>query len=177
VKVGDRVGKVKFTDIRALPRSLDDFGPKKAIVLVFTNTSCPVAQRYLPILQRMERDYREKGVQFIAVNVAEDDTIVAMATQAVKFDVDFPFVKDFDGSCARTLGVTRTPEAVVVDGEKRIRYRGRIDDQFRLRGVRKEATTHELKDAIDAVLAGKAVATPETEVDGCAITFPKAQAA
>jgi thiol-disulfide isomerase/thioredoxin len=173
VKVGDRVGKLKFTDIRSLPRTLEDFGAKKAFVLVLVNTSCPVAQRYLPTLQAMEKEYRGKDVQFVAVNSAEEDTLIAMATHAVKFEVEFPVVKDFDASVARAVGATRTPEAVVLDGEKRLVYRGRIDDQFRLRGVRKDATTHELKDAIDAVLAGKKVETPETEVDGCAITFPK----
>ena len=173
VKIGDRVGKLRFTDIRSLPRTLDDFGAKKAYVLVFTNTSCPVAQRYLPVLQSMEKEYRDRGVQFVAVNSAEEDTLIATATQAVKFEVEFPFVKDFDAAVARAVGATRTPEAVVLDGEKRLVYRGRIDDQFRLRGVRKEPTARELKDAIDAVLAGKPVKTPETEVDGCAITFPK----
>jgi thiol-disulfide isomerase/thioredoxin len=173
VKVGDRVGKLRFTDIRSLPRTLDDFGPKKAYVLVFTNTSCPVAQRYLPVLQALEQEYRGKDVQFVALNAAEEDTIIAMATQAVKHEMEFPFAKDFDAACARALGVTRTPECVVLDGEKRIVYRGRIDDQYRLGGVRKEPTSRDLKDALDAVLAGKKVANPETEVDGCAITFPK----
>src|SRR5262249_51520324 len=163
----DRVGKLKFTDTRSLPRTLDDFGAKKAFVLVFTNTTCPVAQRYLPVLQAMEKEYRAKDVQFVAVNAAEGGTIVGIATQAVKFDIEFPFAKDLGGVWARPLGVTRTPEAVVLDAEKTIRYRGRIDDQYRLGGVRKEATTHELKEAIDAVLAGKKLATPETEVDGC----------
>src|SRR5262245_66029777 len=100
VKVGDRVGKLKFTDIRSLPRTLDDFGAKKAFVLVFTNTTCPVAQRYLPVLQELEKEYREKDVQYVAVNAAEDDTIIGIATQAVKFDIEFPFVKDFGGACA-----------------------------------------------------------------------------
>ncbi len=171
VKVGTRVEKLSFTDIRSLPRTLDDFGAKKVYVLVFTNTSCPVVQRYLPTLQSLSAQY--KDVQFAAVNAAEEDTIVAMATQAVRYEVDFPFVKDFGGKCAKALGVTRTPEAVVLDAERRIRYRGRIDDQYRLGGVKKEPTSRDLKDAVEAVLAGREVAKPETEVDGCPITFPK----
>jgi thiol-disulfide isomerase/thioredoxin len=171
VKPGDRIAKMRFTDIRSLQRSLSDFGEKKAFVLVFINTTCTVAKRYLPTLQTLEREYRAKDVQFVAVNAAEEDSIIDMATQAVKYDLDFPFVKDFDGSCAHALGVKRTPEAVILDGEKRLRYRGRIDDQFRLGGVRKEPTTHDLKDARDSVLAGRKVATPETDVDGCPITF------
>src|SRR5262249_36305450 len=154
VNVGDKIGKLKFTDIHSLPRTLDDFGEKKAYVLVFTNTSCPLAQRYLPTLQALEREYRDKGVQFVAVNAAEEDSVVAMATQAVRHEVEFPFVKDFDGSCARTLGVRRTPESVVLDADKHLRYRGRIDDQYRLGGARKAATNHDLKVAIEAVLAG-----------------------
>jgi thiol-disulfide isomerase/thioredoxin len=170
VKIGEAVGKLRFTDIRYLRRTLDDFGPKKAFVLVFTNTSCPLVQRYLPTLQTLAGQYKE--VQFVALNAAEEDSIIAMATQAVQFDMDIPFVKDQNAVCARALGVTRTPEGVVLDGERRLRYRGRIDDQYRLGGARKEPTSHDLKDALDAVLAGKNVARAETEVDGCPITFP-----
>jgi peroxiredoxin len=172
-KIGEKVGPLKFTDIRYLPRTLDDFGPKKAVVLVFTNTSCPLAQRYLPTLQSLHAGYKDRGVQVVAVNAAEEDSVVAMATQAVKCDCDFPFVKDFGGAAALALGVKRTPTAVVIDADKRLRYRGRIDDQYRLGGNRPTPTRSELKDAIDAVLAGGTVVTPETEVDGCPITFPK----
>jgi len=173
VKIGDRIGKLKFTDIRYLPRTLDDFGPRKAFVLVFTNASCPLAKRYLPVLQTLAHDYASKEVQFIALNAAEEDSIIAMATQAVQHEVEFPFVKDAGGVCARTLGVRRTPEVVVLDGDRRLRYRGRIDDQYRLGGARAAATRHDLKEALDAVLAGREVAITETEVDGCPITFPR----
>jgi thiol-disulfide isomerase/thioredoxin/mono/diheme cytochrome c family protein len=172
-KVGDLIGKLRFTDIRYLARTLDDFGKKKAFVLVFTNTSCPLAKRYFPTLQALAKEYRDRDVQFAAINPADEDSIVAMATQAVQHDVEFPFVKDQGGAAARALGVRRTPEAVVLDAEKRLCYRGRIDDQYRLGGARKEPTTFDLKDALEAVLAGRKVANPETEVDGCPITFAK----
>jgi mono/diheme cytochrome c family protein/thiol-disulfide isomerase/thioredoxin len=172
VNLGDRIRKLKFTDIHYLPRTLADLGSKKAFVLAFTNTTCPLAQRYLPVLQALARDYQSKGVQFIAVNAAEEDSILAMATQAVRCEVEFPCVKDFDAACARLLGVRRTPEVVVLDGEHRLRYRGRIDDQYRLSGVRAAPTRRDLKEALDAVLAGREPAIPETEVDGCPITLP-----
>jgi thiol-disulfide isomerase/thioredoxin len=172
-KIGDTIGKFTFTDIRSLPRSLGDFGEKKAYVLVFFNNSCPLALRYLPVLQAMEKEYRAKGVQFIALNAAEEDSLIDMATLGVKHDLEFPLAKDFDGDCAKALGVKRTPEVAVLDAAKKLVYRGRIDDQYRLGGVRKEATTHDLKDAIEAVLAGKKVENAETNVDGCPITFPQ----
>ena len=169
-KVGTKIDKLKFIDIRYLPRTLADFGPKKAFVLVFTNTTCPVARRYLPVMQGLAKEYAAQDVQFVAVNSAEEDSIVAMATQAVQHDVEFPFVKDAGGACALALGVLSLPEVVVLDGEHRLRYRGRIDDQYRLAGTRAAPTRHDLKEALDAVLAGRDVAVAETEVDGCPIT-------
>jgi peroxiredoxin len=173
VKIGDKVERLRFKDIRYLSRSLDDFGKKKAYVLVFTTASCPVAARYLPTLTRLEKEYRGKGVQFVAVNVGPDDSVVAMAAQAVKYDVPFPFVKDFAGKCAPAVGVKRTPGVALLDADRRLRYRGRIDDQYRVSGARAKATRNDLKEAIDAVLAGREVAVKETEVDGCLITAPR----
>jgi hypothetical protein len=173
VQVGARVANLNFKDIRYLPRSLDDFPRARAFVLVFTNTTCPLVQRYLPALKKLEKDYRARGVQFLALNVGPDDSIVAMASQAVRHGVEFPFVKDFGGRCARALGVRRTPEVVVLDGERRIRYRGRIDDQYRLGGTRPAPTRRDLREALGAVLAGRAVRVRETPVDGCLITFPR----
>ena len=147
-KLGDPIGKLAFKDIRYVPRSLDDFRSSKTIVLLFTTTKCPIAQRYLPALKRLDADYRERGVQFVAVNVGPDDTITDMAEQAVRHGVEFPFVKDLDGSCVRATGVTRTPEVIVLDADRRLRYRGRIDDQYRLGGARDTATRNDLKDAI-----------------------------
>jgi thiol-disulfide isomerase/thioredoxin len=172
VKVGDRIGKLRFTDIRYLPRTLDDFDARKAYVLVFTNTSCPLVRRYLPVLKSLAQEYAPKGVQFLAIDAADDDSIVAIATQAVQHELDFPTVRDAGGMCARALGVRRTPEAVVLDGDKRLRYRGRIDDQYRLGGARPAPTRRDLKEAIDAVIAGRDIAVAETEVEGCPITFP-----
>lgn len=170
VGIGSRVSDLRFKDIRYLPRTLDDFGSKKAYVLVFTNTSCPIVQRYLPVLNRLDADYRAKGVQFVAVNVGPDDSIIDMATQAVQHECTFPFVKDFDQMTVKALGVERTPEVVVLDATKTIRYRGRIDDRYRLGGTRDEPTREDLKLALDAIVDGKEVEVKTTPVDGCAIT-------
>ena len=67
--IGSEVPNLKFKDIRYLTRSLKDFGEKKAIVLVFTNTTCPLAQKYWPKLKRLDEQYRKEGVQFVSVNV------------------------------------------------------------------------------------------------------------
>jgi thiol-disulfide isomerase/thioredoxin len=170
VKIGAAVEKLTFKDIRYSTRTIDDLPKSKAYVLVFTNTTCPLVRRYLPALNKLEKSYRAKGVQFVGVNVGPEDSIREMAAHAVEHDVEFPVVKDRGARCARALGVERTPEVVVLDGQRKLRYRGRIDDQYRLGGARAKPTRHDLKEAIDAVLAGKEVAVAETPVDGCAIT-------
>ena len=174
VKIGAKIDDLHFKDIRYLSRSLSDFGDKKAFVLVFVDSGCPLAAKYLPVLQRLESAYRDKDVQFVAVNSGPSDTIVTMAAQAVEFNVEFPFVKDAEYKVADALGVERTPEVVVLDGKRTLRYRGRIDDQYRPGGNRAEPTRRDLQAALDAVLAGKEVAVPTTTVDGCLITRPAA---
>ncbi len=174
--IGATAKAFTFKDIRYLPRTLDDLGPHQACVLVFTTTSCPLVQRYLPRLKELSAAYRDRAVQFVAVNVGPDDSIKDIALQALEHQVDFPFVKDFDGQCARALGVQRTPEVVLLDADRHIRYRGRIDNQYRLGGVKPSADRSDLKEAIDDMLAGRKIKKPETPVDGCAITFPVVRA-
>lgn len=170
VKIGDKVDNLAFKDIRYLSRSLNDFRERKAFVLVFSTTTCPLVQRYWPTLKRLESAYRDKGVQFLAINVGEDDSIAAMAAQAIKHEVEFPFVKDFGAICATAVGAKRVPEVVVLDDARKIRYRGRVDDQYRIGGGRPAPTQNDLKDALDAILSGKEVAITETTVDGCIIS-------
>jgi hypothetical protein len=170
VPLGTKVGNPTFTDIRYTQRSLDDFGKQKATVIVFTAVGCPQVPKYLAVLDRLEREYRDKGVQFVAVNVGPADTVVEMAAQAVELGVGIPFVKDFDGRLIDAVGATHTPQVVVLDAERRLCYRGRVDDQYRPGVTRKEPTRHDLKEALEEVLAGKKVSVPETPVDGCLIT-------
>jgi len=169
--IGAEIADLRFKDIRYLPRSLKDFGNNRATVLVFTNASCPIAQKYWPKLRRLDEEYRDRGVQFAAVNVGVDDEIQDVAQQAIDFGVSFPFVKDVDGGCVKALGVTRTPEVVILDADRKLRYRGRIDDQHRLGGSRPDVTEESLKLALEALLSGREIATPETPVDGCLITL------
>lgn len=173
VGVGDQVADITFKDIRYLPRSLGDFEEQKAFVLVCMNTTCPVVQQYIPKLIRMEKEYRDQGVQFLALYTNSADSVLEMAEHALEFDIPFPAVQDIDGKCVEALGVSRTPEVVVLDGDRKLLYRGRIDDQYRTGGAQPKVTEDNLKDALDAVLAGQEVAVKETPVNGCLITPPR----
>ena len=84
VKIGARVGNLGFKDIHYLPRTLDDFAKARVFVLAFTSTSCPVVQRYLPVLKALDKEFHGKDVQFLSINEGADDSIVEVAAQAVQ---------------------------------------------------------------------------------------------
>ena len=171
--MGEKVDDFSFVDLRYLSRTLNEFGEKKAIVIVFTNLDCPIAKRFLPRLKKLDEQYRDQGVQFLSLNVGPNESVVDVAAQALRADIAFPFCKDFDGEAARALGVTRTPEVVVLDSDRRLAYRGRIDASIRFAGVSPKKVREDLREAIDEVLAGRVVSVKETPVDGCLISFPK----
>jgi thiol-disulfide isomerase/thioredoxin len=168
--IGSVVKDLRFKDIRALSRSLDDLGKKKAYVFVFTTTHCPLVKRTMPKLIELDAKFAPQDVQFVAVNVGAGDTIRDVAAQAIEFEAAFPFVKDGDLSCVKALGIERSPEVAVLDVDRRLVYRGRVDDHLRLGGARPEPTRRDLEAALQELLAGRAVSVSETTVDGCLIT-------
>jgi hypothetical protein len=171
-KIGETIVDLRFNDIRALQRSLADLGKPRAYVFVFTSTQCPLVRRTMPKLVELHNRFAIRDVQFVVVNVGPEDTIRDMAAQAIDFEAPFVFVKDADLSCAHALGAERTPEVIVLNAERKLVYRGRIDDQLRLGGTRPEPTRRDLEEALQEVLDGRAVTVAETPVDGCPITKP-----
>ncbi len=173
VPIGTQIQALEFKDIRSLSRSLRDLGQHTGYLFVFTNTTCPLVRRYLPRLASLHESYGEH-VQFVAVNVGPEDSIGAMASFALEFEIPFPIVKDAGGECVAALGVRRTPEVVLLDGEHKLVYRGRIDDQYRLGGVLPNPRRKDLELALQSLIAGEVVEVPETTVDGCQISASQA---
>ncbi|MES2791124.1 MAG: hypothetical protein V4719_16035, partial [Planctomycetota bacterium] len=85
--IGDEIKSLRFKDIRYLPRTLAEFGDRRAYVLVFTNTTCPLAQKYWPKLKRLDAEYRDQQVQFLSVNASQGDDLAEIAQQALDFGV------------------------------------------------------------------------------------------
>jgi peroxiredoxin len=150
--------------------SLADFKDKKAVVVVFTGTECPISNAYLPRLAELHKEYASKGVQFLAVNSNSQDTADVVAAHAKKFEIPFPVLKDDGATVADLLGAKRTPEVVVLDSQRKICYQGRIDDQFGVGYKRGQPTRKDLAVAIAEVLAAKPVAVASTPVAGCLIS-------
>jgi thiol-disulfide isomerase/thioredoxin/mono/diheme cytochrome c family protein len=161
-----------FTDLRWQPRRLAEFGDVPATVLFFATIDCPLVQRYLPRFGRLARSYEDRGVVFVVVHVGAGDPMVDAIGQVTEAAPAAVFAKDFDLALARAAGVDRTGAAVVLDRQRRLVYRGRIDDQHGYSASRTAASREDLQLAIDDALAGRAVAVAETAYQGCRITPP-----
>lgn len=162
------------------PVSLRDLGGKehtplvvgdaKAHVLVFTTTDCPIANGYVPEIGSIAKDFAEQGVRVFAVHVDADLTAEAARKHAKEYDLTVPVLIDTKHALVAATGATRTPEAVVLLPDGSVAYRGRINDLYAGLGKKRPAPkTHDLRDALTAVLAGKPVAHPRTEAIGCSI--------
>lgn len=142
----------------------------KVAVLVFLTTDCPVANRYAPELERIRADVTKLGVTLTLVHVDPDLTEKAAYDHAEEYSLKAPVVIDRAHQLVAATGVSATPEAVVIDSASRIRYRGRINDQFTDFGSsRMTPSTHDLRDAIHAVLEGRKIEPHETKPVGCLI--------
>lgn len=169
---GDTIANLSFKDTHYLNRTLADLRAEKAIVIIFADTGCPLVARYAPTLKKLDADFRGRGVRMVALFVESEEPIAGIAAYGVKHGWAFPCGQDVAGKCAAALGATRTPEAVVLDAQRRLRYRGRIDDQYRPGGTLPQPTTQELRAAIDAVVNGQEGPLPSAPADGCLITIP-----
>jgi peroxiredoxin/mono/diheme cytochrome c family protein len=149
--------------------SLADYSEKPAIVLFFMGTECPLANLYLGELERIGNAYAGK-LQIIGINsnagVAQD----AIAKHIVEYTVPFPVLRDGDAKVADLFGATRTAEVFVLDEERAVRYHGRVDDRFGYTYKREEPRRHDLREALDEMLAGKSISVASTTPAGCLIT-------
>ncbi len=152
--------------------SLASFDDKPVLVLVFVGNGCPTVRLYEERLAELSRKHRDAGIQIALVNsnnahLSPPDTYERMVERAERSALPFPYLKDPDGSLARSCGAICTPHAFAFDAERRLRYRGRIDDS-RTGG---RVTTHDLADAIADMVGGQSVRVPETAPFGCAIVW------
>jgi peroxiredoxin len=168
-KLGRKIDNVAFADFNGKPVSLHAIKDKKAVVVVFLSFECPVSASYSATLAELHKQYRDKGVVFVAIS-ASDDT-AEVRKQADEFKLPFPIYFDPKLDVTDALKATTTPEAFVLDRNFVLRYRGRIDNTWSAR-LKKNASTTEfdLRNALDETLAGKDVTVPATKPIGCPVT-------
>ncbi|MCS1408815.1 MAG: Thiol-disulfide oxidoreductase ResA [Verrucomicrobia subdivision 3 bacterium] len=171
LEIGDQSADFSLYDTKRRLRSLSSYSDAKALALVFTSTECPLVKLYLPTLKTLNESFSNRGVQIVLVNSDPGDSFNRVAGHAWENELPFPVLKDFDQSLAKSLGATKTPEVFLLDGQRTLRYRGRIDDQYTVTHRRVAPRNHNLKTALNQVLAGKTVETAETMATGCTIDY------
>jgi len=156
---------------------LSDFADAKVLVVVFTCNHCPTAQAYEQRMIQLHADYRDKGVALVAISPNDPlavrldelgytdvgDSFEDMKRHAKRRGYKFPYL--YDGETQRVstaFGALATPHVFIFDRQRKLRYNGRIDD-----ADVKPPKSHDARNAIDDLLAGRPVRVPKTRVFGC----------
>ena len=149
-----------------------EWAKSKAVVIFFTTTDCPISNGYVPEMNRIYSDYAKRGVAFYAVQGDRTIADAEVKKHAKEFGFKFPVLFDPKQVLVRLSGATAIPEAVVLSSDGKVLYLGRIDNRIADIGQSRIAATEpDLRNALESVLAGKAVAHPRTTAVGCAITL------
>ena len=153
--------------------SLGDYKEKRILALTFWCNHCPYVQAWEQRVIEVQRDYAAKGVQVIAINANETinfptDDFPHMVERAQDNRYNFPYLRDETQGVARAYGASRTPEFFVFDNDRVLRYHGAPDDSHESPA---KVTKRYLRDAFDALLAGKDPPMPETPPKGCSVKW------
>jgi peroxiredoxin len=153
--------------------SLDSFKAKDVLVVIFMCNHCPYVQAVLRRLINLQNDYEKKSVQLVGINVNDankypDDSLENMKVLAEKKDLPFPYLFDASQETGKAYNAVCTPDIYVYGEERKLLYRGRIDDNWQHPD---EITRHDLKDAIEAILANQQVNADQVSSMGCSIKW------
>ena len=180
---------VETAAMTAMPATVDNFmladtnyighelyreaGDAKVVVLITQMNNCPIVRNLAPSLKELEAKYGPRGVKFIMVNSAVQDSPEEIKEEAAEFGITIPILKDTNQLVGEQLGVTRTAEFYVIDPKTwKVAYRGPLDDRLDY-GTQKAVAEHPwASNAIEAVLAGRPAAAATKPTPGCLIDFP-----
>jgi hypothetical protein len=158
-----------LADIDGVERAFVD-DDSKATVIVFTLHDCPIANAYVPTLNTLLEEYEPQGVRMLLVHVDPKLTNAAARKHAEEYQIKAPIVIDREHAWVARAGATKSPEAAVFSPSGDLLYLGRIDDRYAGLGRRRmHLSSHDLRDALDAIVAGRTVSNAKTEVIGCPI--------
>ncbi|HMB67013.1 MAG TPA: thioredoxin family protein [Candidatus Bathyarchaeia archaeon] len=152
--------------------SLSSFQDKRLLVLLFISNGCPTVKACQDRMIKVQKDYEVKNVQLLALNsnnsyLSPADTYAEMVLRHQEKGFNFPYVKDEVRTVAKAYGAVCTPHVFLLDEERRLRYKGRIDDSRNPDTV----TISDLRNAIEELLANRSVVVPETTPFGCSIVW------
>ncbi|RYG69010.1 thioredoxin family protein [bacterium] len=173
LQLGDSAPDFSLPGVDGRTYSLADFSGSPVLVVVFSCVHCPYVVNSEERMLQFDADYSSRGVGFVAINsnaetTYADDGFEGMVARSAERGFNFPFLHDQSQEIALAYGALRTPHYFVFDGERKLRYTGRMDDNPRNPG---KETTHELRDAVDALLENREVEVPLTNPIGCNVKW------
>ena len=165
VAVGSVVGDFTLPDASGREHSLSLLKGAKGTVIIFVATKCPVSNAYNARMAKLAADYRAKGINVVGINSNSTEPAAEIKQHAADNGLNFTILKDEGNRVADRLGAQVTPEAYLLDASGKLVYRGRIDNSRNGDNI----TANDLRDAVEAVIAGKPVEKAEVRAFGCSI--------
>ncbi len=152
--------------------SLGSFKDKKAVVVVFSCNHCPYVQAYEDRMVQIQKDYAGKGVTLVAINSNDDqnypeDSFPNMVSRVKAKGLNFPYLRDESQEIAKAYGAICTPHIFAFNQARKLVYKGRIDDNRDPSAVKR----HDLRLALDSILAGHEPSVQETRPFGCSVKW------
>jgi len=163
--IGATIEDFTLPDAEGKEHSLASLKGKNGSVLIFIATKCPVSNAYNERMEKLAQDYKARGINVIGINSNAAEGADAVKAHAATNNLTFAILKDPSNKIADRLGATVTPEAYFLDANNKLVYRGRIDNAKDVAQV----NSSDLRDAIEATLAGKPVAKTTASAFGCTI--------
>lgn len=163
--IGTVIEDFSLPDSDGKEHALNSLKGKNGTVLIFVATKCPISNAYNERMEKLAQDYKAKGINVVGINSNVAEGAAEVKAHAATNKLTFPILKDAGNKIADRLGATVTPEAFFLDASNKLMYRGRIDNAKDVSQV----NTNDLRDALDAAVAGKPIAKTTAAAFGCTI--------
>jgi peroxiredoxin len=163
--IGATIEEFTLPDVDGRDHALKSLKGKNGTVLIFVSVQCPVSNAYNERMEKLAADYKSKGIAVVGVNANSTEDAGAVKAHATEKGLTFTILKDPGNKLADKLGATRTPEAYFLDSNNKLLYHGRIDNSQNPAAIE----SSDLRTALDAALAGKAIEKTEAKAFGCTI--------
>ena len=173
VPLGTAAIDFKLPGIDGVKYSLDTFVDSKVLVIIFMCNHCPYVKAVIQRLIGLQEETLSQGVRLVGINCNDaqkypDDSFESMQKVAMEWGMNFSYLFDESQTVAKKYDAVCTPDIYVYGKEKKLLYRGRIDDSWE--NV-EQVTQRDLKQAIDCILAGQEVPAKQVPSMGCSIKW------
>jgi peroxiredoxin len=169
VKTGAKAPDFSLQDQNGNTVKLSDYAGK-IVVLEWTNPECPIVQRHYQAktMVSLESKYKDKGIVWLAINSTGSATKADDVKWRNDQSIEYPILDDSSGEVGHAYDAKNTPHMFIIDKEGNIAYQGAIDND---RNGDKKKVTNYVEKALDEILSGQPVSTPETTPYGCGVHY------